>query len=84
MSIYPTNGDYYSKFGLDTDPFLEEIQGDLYFITPELNHRTELIKHLLEFSQQPDKEKQAEPEKAQQVLDEVGVVTTTRLRQCQK
>lgn len=44
--------DYFSRLGFEQDPFAEDYDADTYFLTPELQHRLELLKHLLEFSQQ--------------------------------
>lgn len=47
-----TNKEYYLSHGFDKDPFPIDAADEIYFTTPELSHRLELIKHLLEFSQQ--------------------------------
>ena len=47
-----TDSDYYIKQGLLKDPYPIDIVDDIYFTTPDLTHRIELIKHLLEFSHQ--------------------------------
>lgn len=52
MKHQSTNEEFYLKFGLSKDPFPVDSLDDVFFITPELNHRVELVKHLLEFSQQ--------------------------------
>ena len=41
---------YYTGFGMDKDPFSAITSDSDYFLTPELEHRIELIKHLVEFS----------------------------------
>ena len=52
MKYFSGHENYYQAYGLDNDPFPEDIFDNIIYITPELNHRLELIKHLLEFSQQ--------------------------------
>lgn len=46
------NSKYYLSHGFDRDPFPINAADDIYFASPELSHRLELIRHLLEFSQQ--------------------------------
>jgi DamX protein len=48
----PKHENYFHRYGLDNDPFPDTGSDQVIYITPELNHRLELIKHLLEFSQQ--------------------------------
>jgi len=43
--------EYFIKYGLTREPFPNDID-DIFYITPELNHRIDLIRHLLEFSKQ--------------------------------
>ena len=43
---------YYQRFGLDRDPFPIDSIDNILFFTPELKHRIDIIKHLLEFSRQ--------------------------------
>lgn len=45
-------GDYFKALNLDQDPFQSNYSKLSFFTTPELQHRLDLIKHLLEFSQQ--------------------------------
>ena len=45
-----TDDQYYTQFGMDKDPFSVITSDSDYFSTPELEHRIELIKHLIEFS----------------------------------
>lgn len=52
MNYTSDNDVYYLKYGLSRDPFPVDVSDNIYYLTPELNHRIELIKHLLEFSQQ--------------------------------
>ena len=52
MKRTSSNKDYYLQHGLNADPFPQEKADELFYLTPELNHRIELIKHLLEFSEQ--------------------------------
>jgi DamX protein len=47
-----TRNDYFRSLNLDKDPFQNSYTEAAFFITPELQHRLDLIKHLLEFSQQ--------------------------------
>lgn len=44
--------EYYLSYGLDRDPFPEGGIDNIFYITPELNQRIELIKHLLDNSRQ--------------------------------
>jgi DamX protein len=44
--------DYFRSHGLDGDPFQDNYNEDIFFATPELKNRLDLVKHLLEFSQQ--------------------------------
>lgn len=41
---------YYQHYGLEKDPFPLDLEDELFFSTPELDHRLELINHLVEFS----------------------------------
>lgn len=41
---------YFNHYGLSKDPFAEVGDDKEYFASPELEHRIELIKHLIEFS----------------------------------
>ena len=52
MKLFSEHDDYYFKHGLDRDPFPKDGIDNIVFTSPELNQRIELIKHLLEFSQQ--------------------------------
>lgn len=45
-------GDYFKALNLDQDPFQSNYSKLSFFTTPELQHRLDLVKHLLEFSQQ--------------------------------
>jgi len=45
-------GDYFKASNLDQDPFQSKYSKLSFFTTPELQHRLDLVKHLLEFSQQ--------------------------------
>jgi DamX protein len=47
-----TDSDYFRNLGYDQDPFSDVSVDNLFYTTPELLHRIELIRHLLEFSQQ--------------------------------
>jgi DamX protein len=44
------HGEYYRSYGLDRDPFPVGHVDDVYFATPELEHRLELVRHLIDFS----------------------------------
>jgi DamX protein len=44
--------DYFRNHSLEDDPFQNNYHKALFFATPELKHRLDLVKHLLEFSQQ--------------------------------
>ncbi len=44
--------DYFKALNLVKDPFLNRYSGETYYSTPEIQHRLDLIRHLLEFSQQ--------------------------------
>jgi type II secretory pathway predicted ATPase ExeA len=44
--------EYFRKLNFDDDPFQNGYSGKIFFTTAELQHRLDLIKHLLEFSQQ--------------------------------
>ena len=52
MAKDQTNRSYFRRYGFAKDPFDGVYDPVRYFITPELQHRLELLKHLLEFSQQ--------------------------------
>ncbi|MFQ5659384.1 MAG: AAA family ATPase [Gammaproteobacteria bacterium] len=52
MKHLPADAEYYLRYGLERDPFPQNTPDEIMFLPPELNHRLELIKHLLEFSQQ--------------------------------
>jgi len=52
VKLFSEHDDYYLKYGLERDPFPKDGIDNIFFTTPELNQRIELIKHLLEFSQQ--------------------------------
>ena len=41
---------YYKHYGLDQNPYPVDRVDEHFFITPEIQHRVELIKHLVEFS----------------------------------
>lgn len=45
-------GDYFKVFNLSQDPFQINYIRELFFTSPETQHRLDLIKHLLEVSQQ--------------------------------
>lgn len=47
-----TEDNYFKALNLDQDPFQSNYSKLSYYLTPELQHRLDLIKHLLEFSQQ--------------------------------
>lgn len=44
------HGEYYRSYGLNRDPFPVGHVDDVYFATPELEHRLELVRHLIDFS----------------------------------
>ena len=48
----PNENSYFEGLGFTRDPFSDGEQDVVYFTTEELTHRIDLIKHLLEFSQQ--------------------------------
>lgn len=41
---------YFQHYGLRHDPFPVDQENELFFSTPELEHRLELIRHMVEFS----------------------------------
>jgi len=52
MSNSDSNNEYFLEYGLEKDPFASSYTEETFFTTPELQHRLDLAKHLLEFSQQ--------------------------------
>lgn len=42
--------DYFLRYGLEQDPFSEQVDQDFYFETPPLSQRLDLVLHLVEFS----------------------------------
>ena len=52
VKIFSAKQDYYLGYGLERDPFPETGIDNIFFTTPELNQRIELIKHLLQHGQQ--------------------------------
>jgi len=52
VKYFSDHEEYYLRYRLDNDPFPEVTADNILYVSPELNHRLELIKHLLEFSQQ--------------------------------
>ena len=52
MAKDQNDGAYFSRYGFESDPFEGSYQPANYYVSAELQHRLELLKHLLEFSQQ--------------------------------
>lgn len=52
MKLFSEQEDYYLRYGLDRDPFPVNTIDNIFYTTPELNQRIDLIKHLLEFGRQ--------------------------------
>ena len=51
MKDKPKGDAYYSRYGMDRDPFPDTVD-DIYFLTPTLQQRLQLIRHLLLSSRQ--------------------------------
>ena len=51
MKGKPKGDAYYSRYGMDRDPFPDTVD-DIYFLTPTLQQRLQLIRHLLLSSRQ--------------------------------
>lgn len=49
-NIEVTAEDYYKNYNLEQDPFPVDYVDSVYYATPELEHRLELTKHLVDFS----------------------------------
>ena len=52
MKHTTVDDNYFLEYGLENDPFPLGSVDSIFYNTPELNHRLELVRHLLEFSQQ--------------------------------
>ena len=52
MAKDQTDNTYFRRYGFENDPFDDAFDPRHYYISAEIQHRLELLKHLLEFSQQ--------------------------------
>ncbi len=52
MAKDQTDNTYFRRYGFENDPFDDSFDPGHYYVSAEIQHRLELLKHLLEFSQQ--------------------------------